>query len=84
MTERTMVQALNNAYFLAFEKDDSVVTLGEDVGVDGGVFRVTDGLMKKFGHERVIDTAIAEAAIACDIISSDNNRSFSLTSFSVG
>ena len=45
------------------ERDDDVVVLGEDVGVDGGVFRVTDGLLKKFGEQRVIDTPLAEGAI---------------------
>ncbi|MFC1647907.1 alpha-ketoacid dehydrogenase subunit beta [Nanoarchaeota archaeon] len=63
MAELNMVGALNNALHLAFEKDSNVVTLGEDVGVDGGVFRVTQGLIEKFGPERVIDTGIAEAAI---------------------
>ncbi|MEK6967528.1 MAG: alpha-ketoacid dehydrogenase subunit beta [Nanoarchaeota archaeon] len=62
MAERNMVEALNNALFLAFEKDESVVMLGEDVGVDGGVFRVSDGLLAKFGN-RVMDTPVAEAAI---------------------
>jgi pyruvate dehydrogenase E1 component beta subunit len=45
------------------EKDDSVLVLGEDVGVDGGVFRVTEGLLDRFGEERVMDTPLAEAAI---------------------
>lgn len=45
------------------EKDESVIVLGEDVGTDGGVFRVTEGLWKKFGGERVIDTPLAESAI---------------------
>ncbi len=63
MTERNMVEALNNAHFLALERDSTVVVLGEDVGVDGGVFRVTQGLLKKFGKNRVMDTCIAEAAI---------------------
>jgi pyruvate dehydrogenase E1 component beta subunit len=46
------------------EKDDRVVVLGEDVGVDGGVFRVTEGLLERFGPQRVIDTPLAESAIA--------------------
>ena len=46
------------------EKDDSVIALGEDVGLDGGVFRVTDGLIDQFGDQRVLDTPLAESAIA--------------------
>jgi len=46
------------------EKDDRVIVLGEDVGLDGGVFRVTDGLLDLFGPERVVDTPLAESAIA--------------------
>jgi pyruvate dehydrogenase E1 component beta subunit len=45
------------------ENDDSVIVLGEDVGVDGGVFRVTDGLIDQFGEERSVDTPLAESAI---------------------
>jgi pyruvate dehydrogenase E1 component beta subunit len=58
-----MVQALNMALRQEMEKDDRVVVLGEDVGVDGGVFRVTDGLIDKFGDKRSIDTPLAESAI---------------------
>ena len=60
----TMVQALNLALRQEMEKDDRVIVLGEDVGVDGGVFRVTDGLIDKFGEKRVLDTPLAESAIA--------------------
>jgi pyruvate dehydrogenase E1 component beta subunit len=63
MAKMTMVQALNHALHQQMRKDDSVVVLGEDVGVDGGVFRVTDGLIDEFGKERVIDTPLAESAI---------------------
>lgn len=63
MTRLHMVGALNQALRQEMEKDDSIVILGEDVGVDGGVFRVTDGLAKKFGSERVVDTPLAEAGI---------------------
>jgi len=59
----TMVNAINLALRQEMERDDDVVVLGEDVGVDGGVFRVTDGLLKKFGEQRVIDTPLAEGAI---------------------
>jgi pyruvate dehydrogenase E1 component beta subunit len=61
--KRTMVDALNLALRQEMEKDQKVVVLGEDVGVDGGVFRVTDGLLDLFGEERVMDTPLAEAAI---------------------
>ena len=59
----TKVNAINLALRQEMERDDDVVVLGEDVGVDGGVFRVTDGLLKKFGEQRVIDTPLAEGAI---------------------
>lgn len=58
-----MIQALNSALFNALQKDETVLMLGEDVGVDGGVFRVTDGLQKKFGANRVIDTPLSESGI---------------------
>lgn len=64
MAKMTMVQAINLALHQEMEKDESVMVLGEDVGVDGGVFRVTDGLIEKFGPERVIDTPLAESGIA--------------------
>lgn len=63
MAKRTMVQALNLALHQEMEKDDRVVVLGEDVGRDGGVFRVTEGLIEKFGEARVIDTPLAESGI---------------------
>lgn len=59
----TMVQAINQALHEAMKAEDSVVVLGEDVGVDGGVFRATDGLHKAFGATRVMDTPLAEAGI---------------------
>lgn len=59
----TMVQALNLALREELEADERVVVLGEDVGKDGGVFRVTDGLHERFGAARVIDTPLAESAI---------------------
>ena len=64
MPKMTMVEALNLALHQEMEKDDSVIVLGEDVGLDGGVFRVTEGLIEKFGAERVIDTPLAESGIA--------------------
>jgi pyruvate dehydrogenase E1 component beta subunit len=63
MAKMTMVQALNLALRQEMEKDDSVVVLGEDVGLDGGVFRVTDKLIDQFGDQRVLDTPLAESAI---------------------
>jgi pyruvate dehydrogenase E1 component beta subunit len=63
MAKMTMVQALNLALRQEMEKDDRVVVLGEDVGVDGGVFRVTDGLIDQFGDIRSLDTPLAESAI---------------------
>ncbi len=64
MTEITLVQAVNLALARAMQDDDRVLVLGEDVGADGGVFRATDGLLKRFGPERVFDTPLAEAVIA--------------------
>ncbi len=63
MAKLTMVQALNLALHQEMEKDADVVVLGEDVGVDGGVFRVTDGLIERFGEERVLDTPLSENGI---------------------
>jgi len=63
MTELTMVQALNRAMHEEMESDESVLVLGEDVGEDGGIFRVTEGLHDRFGSERVFDTPLAESAI---------------------
>ncbi|MGC8608964.1 MAG: alpha-ketoacid dehydrogenase subunit beta [Thermoplasmata archaeon] len=58
-----MVQALNSAMDLKMAEDENVIILGEDVGKDGGVFRVTDGLLAKYGNSRVIDTPLAEVGI---------------------
>jgi len=63
MTKLNMVEALNLALDQEMKKDKNVMILGEDVGIDGGVFRVTDGLIKKYGKDRVIDTPLAESAI---------------------
>jgi pyruvate dehydrogenase E1 component beta subunit len=59
-----MVQAINMALRQEMEKDDRVILLGEDIGTDGGVFRVTEGLLDEFGPQRVMDTPLAESAIA--------------------
>ena len=63
MTKMTMVQALNLALRQEMKNDDGVIVMGEDVGVDGGVFRVTDALIDQFGEDRVLDTPLAETAI---------------------
>ena len=63
MAKLNMVQAINLALDEMMAEDPSVVVLGEDVGVDGGVFRVTEGLIEKYGEARVIDTPLAESAI---------------------
>ncbi|WP_426426239.1 alpha-ketoacid dehydrogenase subunit beta [Bradyrhizobium genosp. A] len=63
MTEITLVEAINLALGRAMEDDPAVVVLGEDIGVDGGVFRATVGLQKRFGSERVLDTPLAELLI---------------------
>lgn len=62
-TKINMVQALNQTLHKVMSTDESVLVMGEDVGVNGGVFRVTDGLYDKFGRERVIDSPIAESGI---------------------
>ena len=63
MADLTMVEALRLAMRQEMKNDSSVVLLGEDVGVDGGVFRVTDELIDKYGESRVLDTPLAESAI---------------------
>ncbi|MGI6073842.1 MAG: alpha-ketoacid dehydrogenase subunit beta [Fermentimonas sp.] len=63
MSMMTMVKAINNALYIKLKEDDSVVVYGEDVGVEGGVFRVTEGLRKHFGEKRVFDSPLAESGI---------------------
>jgi len=63
MPKLTMVQAINLGLDQEMARDDTVLVLGEDVGQDGGVFRVTDGLLAKYGEARVIDTPLAESGI---------------------
>ncbi len=58
-----MVQAINLALREEMQRDKNVIMLGEDVGVDGGVFRVSDGLQKEFGAERIVDTPLEESGI---------------------
>jgi 2-oxoisovalerate dehydrogenase E1 component beta subunit len=63
MPQVTMAKALNNGLRAAMERDPKVIIMGEDVGKLGGVFRITDGLQKDFGEQRVLDTPLAESGI---------------------
>jgi pyruvate dehydrogenase E1 component beta subunit len=63
VAEIALVEAVRLALARAMQEDPAVVVLGEDVGVDGGVFRATDGLLARFGAERVLDTPLAEAGL---------------------
>jgi pyruvate dehydrogenase E1 component beta subunit len=63
MTDVTLVQAVNRALRTAMTADPEVLLLGEDIGVNGGVFRATEGLLKEFGADRVIDTPLSETGI---------------------
>jgi 2-oxoisovalerate dehydrogenase E1 component subunit beta len=63
MAQVTMAKALNSGLRLAMEADPKVLVMGEDVGKLGGVFRITDGLQKDFGEQRVLDTPLAESGI---------------------
>src|SRR3989442_11792703 len=63
MPKLDMVAAINLALAQEMERDDRVVILGEDVGLNGGVFRVTDGLQKRFGADRVVDSPLSESGI---------------------
>jgi len=64
MAEITLVEAVNLALARAMEEDETVLVLGEDIARDGGVFRATDGLLDRFGEDRVRDTPLSEAVIA--------------------
>jgi pyruvate dehydrogenase E1 component beta subunit len=63
MAVLTLAKALNDGLRAAMERDPKVIIMGEDVGKLGGVFRVTDGLQKDFGEQRVLDTPLAESGI---------------------
>jgi pyruvate dehydrogenase E1 component beta subunit len=63
MAKLNMVESINLALREEMERDNQVIILGEDVGREGGVFRVTDGLQEKFGADRVVDTPLAETGI---------------------
>ncbi len=62
MAQMTMIKRLMMR-FIEFKNDQDVLIFGEDVGVNGGVFRVTEGLQKEFGEDRVFDTPLAESGI---------------------
>jgi 2-oxoisovalerate dehydrogenase E1 component beta subunit len=63
MALMTLIEAVNEALHEEMERDPSMIVLGEDVGVHGGVFRATDGLQQRYGADRVIDTPLAELGI---------------------
>ena len=65
-----MLEAINEALSQEMERDERVFILGEDIGLSGGVFKVTDGLLDKFGEERVLDTPLAEGIIVAAAIGS--------------
>lgn len=64
MAQMTMIQAITNALDVELGLNDKVLVFGEDVGHNGGVFRATEGLQKKYGEDRVFDTPLAESGIA--------------------
>lgn len=68
MANLTLVQAINLALTQEMEADERVVLLGEDIGKNGGVFRVTEGLQQRFGEGRVVDTPLAESGIVATAI----------------
>lgn len=63
MPQMTFIEAISSAIADAMAEDDSVIVLGEDVALKGGVFLATDGLLGRFGDKRIIDTPIAEASV---------------------
>ncbi len=63
MAQMTLLQAVNNGLATEMERDDRVIVFGEDVGVNGGVFRATEGLQAKFGEERAFSTPLTETGI---------------------
>ena len=63
MSGATLVEALNRALAHEMVADPTVLIYGEDVGIDGGVFRVTDGLITRFGPDRVLDMPLSEALL---------------------
>src|SRR5438309_4084899 len=68
MTVMNMIQALNSAHDVTMERDPNVVALGEDIGFFGGVFRVTEGLQRKYVRSRTFDAPISENGIVAAAI----------------
>ena len=68
MAIMNMIQALNSAMDVMMERDRNVVLMGEDIGYFGGVFRATEGLQRKYGEHRVLDSPIAEGGIIGKIV----------------
>ncbi|MGB6452790.1 MAG: alpha-ketoacid dehydrogenase subunit beta, partial [Steroidobacteraceae bacterium] len=68
MPQMNMVQAVNSALDVMLGRDPAVVVMGEDIGYFGGVFRCTEGLQRKYGENRVIDTPVAEGGIVAAAI----------------
>ena len=68
MAQMNMVEALNKTLDQTMADDERVCLLGQDVGVDGGVFRVTKGLLDKYGEDRVMDTPLAECSIVATAV----------------
>lgn len=66
----SLIEAINEALSQEMERDERVFILGEDIGLSGGVFKATDGLLEKFGEERVLDTPLAEGAIIAAAVGS--------------
>ncbi|MBI2847305.1 MAG: alpha-ketoacid dehydrogenase subunit beta [Chloroflexi bacterium] len=63
MAVKTVIEALREGLWEEMKRDERVIVLGEDIGIQGGVFRLTDGFVQEFGEERVIDTPLAESLI---------------------
>ena len=64
MAAITLIEAITQALAWEMKHDDTVLVLGEDVGVNGGVFRATAGLQQRFGADRILDTPLDETTIA--------------------
>ena len=69
MAEWTLLDAVNRALFSEMSRDENVLVLGEDIAVNGGVFRATAGLLEEYGSQRVVDTPLAESVIVGMMIS---------------
>ena len=74
MALTTYLEAIRQGIWEEMERDENVFVLGEDVGLYGGAFKVTAGLLEKFGETRVVDTPISEGVITSRLISSRSSR----------